>query len=482
MKPAPSRLALRAMLVAALVAPVSVYAADPATQPAAAAVPMRYHLSVGQELVYRSSDTTRSTKQPNQPAYSSTATMTFRVIGTNSDGSWQIVESSHEGADGQTGGGGEPPHIAKFDLSSDGHAKVDPDDVMEVRPSVAFPQLPPDAATTSWQGHGLIDDEITSFIAAPTTEPSARNIDAQSTSLFTRIYNWTDTSRLRFDTDRGLMVHSDQHTEEPLYNRAGDATLDLMSDLARPADWVSQYSNQVNALLTARKQYDKIMDAAETVGDSSAATTDPALAILTAAKPNVTLPDLSAVLDAAIASHAAYVGEIKQEAEDNAAIVGKPAPAWDLTDLKGNHHSLAALHGKVVVLDFWYRGCGWCMRAMPQMLQLAQDYRDKPVGIFGMNVDREDKDARFVSDFFKLPYPTLRTTMTQYVPPGAGPATAPSQPQPPAAAYRVQGYPTLFIIGPDGILRVRHVGYSPTLHDDVARQIDTLLASAGKAP
>ena len=34
--------------------------------------------------------------------------------------------------------------------------------------------------------------------------------------------------------------------------------------------------------------------------------------------------------------------------------------------------------GKVVVLDFWYRGCGWCIRAMPQMKQLADDFSETP--------------------------------------------------------------------------------------------------------
>ena len=47
-------------------------------------------------------------------------------------------------------------------------------------------------------------------------------------------------------------------------------------------------------------------------------------------------------------------------------------------------------------MDFWYRGCGWCMYAMPQVKQLAEDYKDKPVVVLGMNTDRNEEDARFV--------------------------------------------------------------------------------------
>jgi hypothetical protein len=36
---------------------------------------------------------------------------------------------------------------------------------------------------------------------------------------------------------------------------------------------------------------------------------------------------------------------------------GKPAPDWNLADLTGKKHALKDLRGKVLVLDWWYKGC-----------------------------------------------------------------------------------------------------------------------------
>jgi thiol-disulfide isomerase/thioredoxin len=127
-------------------------------------------------------------------------------------------------------------------------------------------------------------------------------------------------------------------------------------------------------------------------------------------------------------------------------------------DLDGKSHSLKEYRGKVVVLDFWYRGCGWCVRAMPQINQLAEDFKDQPVAILGMNTDREEKDAKFVVEAMALKYPNLK---------------AAGLPQ----KYGVQGFPTLILIGPDGTVRDLHVGYSPTLREDVAKEIRALLAA-----
>jgi thiol-disulfide isomerase/thioredoxin len=145
-----------------------------------------------------------------------------------------------------------------------------------------------------------------------------------------------------------------------------------------------------------------------------------------------------------------------KQAEDRAAVVGKPAAEWEAKDLQGKSHALNDFHGKVVLLDFWYRGCGWCMRAMPQIIQLADEFKDQPVAILGMNTDQNEKDAQFVVDAMKLNYPVLK---------------AHGIPE----KYKVQGFPTLVIIDPNGKVADLHVGYSPTLREDVGAIVKSLL-------
>jgi thioredoxin-related protein len=41
--------------------------------------------------------------------------------------------------------------------------------------------------------------------------------------------------------------------------------------------------------------------------------------------------------------------------------------------------------------------------------------------------------------------------------------------------YGVQGFPTFLVIDQQGIVRARHVGYSPTLREEMGRAIENLL-------
>jgi thiol-disulfide isomerase/thioredoxin len=117
---------------------------------------------------------------------------------------------------------------------------------------------------------------------------------------------------------------------------------------------------------------------------------------------------------------------------------------------------LADYRGKVVVLDFWYRGCGWCIRAMPQIKQIATTFEDQPVAVLGMNTDRDEEDARFVIDRLGLNYPSLK---------GEG---LPEK-------FGVRGFPTLLVIDPQGIVQDVHIGYSPDLTEKVGQSIRKLL-------
>jgi hypothetical protein len=90
------------------------------------------------------------------------------------------------------------------------------------------------------------------------------------------------------------------------------------------------------------------------------------------------------------------------------------------------------------------------------MNQLADDFAGRPVAVLGMNTDRDVTDARFVVEQMALRYPTLK---------------AEGLPE----KFGVQGFPTLVVIDQQGVVHDFHVGYSPTLREDVGRQIRELL-------
>jgi thiol-disulfide isomerase/thioredoxin len=95
---------------------------------------------------------------------------------------------------------------------------------------------------------------------------------------------------------------------------------------------------------------------------------------------------------------------------------------------------------------------------MPQIKEVVEHYRGQNVAVLGMNTDRDEQDARFVVDKLGLNYATLKATGLP-------------------AKFAVQGFPTLVIVDQHGIVRKRHVGYSPTLREELIEEIDRLLKS-----
>lgn len=72
---------------------------------------------------------------------------------------------------------------------------------------------------------------------------------------------------------------------------------------------------------------------------------------------------------------------------------GQAAPAFIVTTLDGSSFDLSSHKGKVVVLDFWRKTCGPCLKAMPQLAQIRSSYPETQLTILGMNTDETRNEA-----------------------------------------------------------------------------------------
>lgn len=410
----------------------------------------RYKLTVGQELIYEG--LSRYSYGNSSEKENTKDRTTFWITANNPDGSWHIfAQNVQEGQNRLS--------FDSFDLFPDGRLANLPTDPQASSLTAIIAKLPtdPDQAR-GWEASNSVDGKsLYKFDPANAPASGQRILDKDDKGLFSDIYFFTNRSRIYFDMARGLITKIEHKSAQGYGNNSsGTGLIELKSDSKKSPDWISQFARESQLFLETKSKVQALY-ASSTSGTNLQDAIAAAENALTDGLQQVKLPIVESQFADALArlkDSAKYLTEDKLQEEQ---VLNKPAAEWSLDDLNGQKHALKDYQGKIVILDFWYRGCGWCIRAMPQIKELTGDFHNKPVVILGMNTDRQIKDAQFVADKLNLNYLTLRA---EGIPP----------------RYHVQGFPTLILIDQKGIVRGRHVGYSPTLREDLTRKINALLA------
>ena len=87
---------------------------------------------------------------------------------------------------------------------------------------------------------------------------------------------------------------------------------------------------------------------------------------------------------------------------------GHPAPDFTLPALDGEETSLAALRGRVVLLNFWATWCKPCEDEMPAMQRLHTALDGAEFALLAVSVDEGDEEVRAFRDRLALGFPILR--------------------------------------------------------------------------
>jgi cytochrome c biogenesis protein CcmG/thiol:disulfide interchange protein DsbE len=148
------------------------------------------------------------------------------------------------------------------------------------------------------------------------------------------------------------------------------------------------------------------------------------------------------------------VGEIEDKpasaagepSNPNLLPTGTAAPGFTLRTPQGESVSLAEARGKAVLLEFFATWCPHCNAEAPHLRSIAESLDKARFAFVSVNADSEDAASVFAYHrYFGLPFPALLDPGTP-----AGSFHQPGGPGPVTLNYKVQAYPTFYVIDPKG--------------------------------
>ena len=122
--------------------------------------------------------------------------------------------------------------------------------------------------------------------------------------------------------------------------------------------------------------------------------------------------------------------------------VGEPMPDFTLQTFDGGKLSRATLAGKPLLLVFWNTWCPNCMRELPRINRLAEEFGPRGLKVLAVNTGINDAEGKARALWKKHDYgfPTGFDHVFEI-----------------GRAFGIRGVPTIFLVDSKGVVRYKHV-------------------------
>ncbi len=272
-----------------------------------------------------------------------------------------------------------------------------------------------------------------------------------------KLYGWEGAGKAWFDPAGGYVTKVTYERGSARFPRSTRVGIRLLKHSLRPGKWIASFRSALEDYLGALETFYGLGSWLPAGREEVAAKVKEMKALFEGVAARHKGTPLAGEARAFLDKVGPSLERRLDEAKRFRAVLGSKAPGLVLPDLEGKKHSLADLEGKVVVLDFWYRGCGWCTRSVPLVKEAFSRLAGKPVVFLGMNVDRKLEDALSAEKALEPPYPSLHTDRNT------------------AKKFGVRGYPTFVILDREGRIADFKVGWAADLADILVKKVEKLL-------
>jgi thiol-disulfide isomerase/thioredoxin len=143
--------------------------------------------------------------------------------------------------------------------------------------------------------------------------------------------------------------------------------------------------------------------------------------------------------------------------------VGKPVPDVEGTALDGKKVKLSGYKGKVVLVDIWATWCGPCVKMIPHERKMVEANQKRPFVLLSVSADNDQETLTKFLEKEPMPWDHWFD--------GRGGKVA--------KAFRVQAFPTLYLIDHAGVIRHKWVGNPGD--EKLDKAVEELVKEAEKA-
>jgi peroxiredoxin len=134
-----------------------------------------------------------------------------------------------------------------------------------------------------------------------------------------------------------------------------------------------------------------------------------------------------------------------------------PTPPLTLTDQHGTNHTLAAYHGRLVLVNFWATWCAPCREEMPALQALQHKLGKERLAVLAVNYGESPEKIQQFAHHTPLDFPLLLDRHMEA-----------------AKAWQVRVLPTSFVLGQDGGIRYSAVGQLDWGDTQITKLLTTL--------
>ncbi|WP_455169375.1 redoxin domain-containing protein [Aegicerativicinus sediminis] len=152
-------------------------------------------------------------------------------------------------------------------------------------------------------------------------------------------------------------------------------------------------------------------------------------------------------------------------------IIDEEAPKFNLLNLEGKEVALNDFEGKILIIDFWATWCGPCIASFPGMQMAVNKYKDDPNVEFvfidsweSFSPEKREKEVRNFIESNKYTFNVLMDT----------PVEEGSRSYEVIEDYKVKGIPTKFIVGPDGRIKFKAIGFMGS-DEGIVHELDRMI-------